>query len=158
MYKTKKRLQRSIDIPNVNESLPSLIETVQAEDAATAQDAYDLVTTKLLEPWHQIIRRRPNTRTPCWNTILEHLWMGMSKERSRARRPGGSIDWYLFEHQRGKFELENRRGKRGFRMKTEKILEKGQQNVMAKVVRMERRRRGKLIQELSYNDRELNPA
>lgn len=122
-------------------SLPHIIETIKETSIEKSQDAYDLVTDKVLEQWHQIMRRRPNMRTPHWNTSLEYRWKKMMKARSRAKRSNIRIDWEIFEYKRNQFLKENRRAKRRFRKRTEELLDKGQNNIIADAVRGDKRRR-----------------
>lgn len=105
--------------------LGNLAEIIRKRRPESAQEVYETTRKIVIAPWEETVSRRPNIRTPHWNFNLEKIWKSMRRAGNRATRSGLIIDWEIYKESRTELEKENRRARRMFKSRTEKIQSKG---------------------------------
>lgn len=131
---------------------------MRSTDGTNVQEVFQEVTKAIIRPWVEMIKRKPEMRSPHWNTKLHTLWKAMQKARRAAKRSGLDADRSRYVEKRNNFERENRRFRRSFERKTEARIRKGDNDLVAGAIKTDARRRKEREKEQTAQSDPINPA
>lgn len=124
-----------------NQHISLLIERVKTATAGTTKAIFCEVTRNLGEPWSNMVRRKPETRSPHCNVKLNMIWKAIGRARRKMESSGLMGDRMAFVEKRTRLAEENRRHRRRLAQRTEERLNKEGQDAVTVAIQTDGRRR-----------------